>query len=666
MNTIIIISQEHDVDVVKALIPEYDQRTYFLCPVNYGLERQLKQWIALFEADGLSYHVLDFNRIYNEKAFIYKEKYLRFLYDLSETEFRGKNIKEHLLLPFDQFSAWFLSLVYETNPYKSPAYTKFCKSNTVFDLIQDYKIENVILEQDGGSVQQFIQQLIPASQIIWVTKLIRKHHWKESLLYLIAFECLRICKYFLEAIYRKIYLKFSLKSLKSRWKNLEKSQSLAVTMFPLLDDDALQEGRFVNRAYAQLQPSLEKFSGGNFCWLAMFTKIEGLGWNDGVRFVRKINESGETLFLLEEFLTVKDFMKTIISYFLIFWSTLVNYKQYQNCFIYTLDKNSGKRVNIWRMFRYDFISSFLGKELLVELGYYYAFRNAFKKIADKANVYYFAEMHAWENALNFAVKKNKRLTSIGLQHTIVPLLLMNYFKDSREFDVGNKDTFPKPNFLGCAGQVTRRLFIDNGWPGDQLFISGSFRFSSLMAGRREHERLANREQILVALSISDMENEEVLRLLADTFNDKKISYKILIKPHPCYDIAHSLKKLNIRLDENIFEISFSPLKDTVKLSKAMIVKESSSIFEALSLNIPVIVPNLFSIVDLCPLTKISSFVSYVHSKDELFTLVNRIISQGQIESVAEKLDFINQYLVPFDETLYPSFLRSKVPENSIL
>ncbi|MCA9399251.1 MAG: hypothetical protein KC618_05850, partial [Candidatus Omnitrophica bacterium] len=285
--------------------------------------------------------------------------------------------------------------------------------------------------------------------------------------------------------------------------------------------------------------------------------------------------------------------------------------------------------------------------LLVGLHYYIAFDRLLKNITDGTKVIYFAELHGWENALNMVLRERQEICSVGLQHTIVPLLYLTYFYDHRELQ--EKDllkSLPKPNFLGCVGPITEKIFLESGWSEEELFIIGGFRFKSI-AERLNRDVFAQKKKnrIVVALSIADFENEEVLRMLYDAFKDRKPKYKIIVKPHPCHNLYSLLEKMNIVLISDIFEISMKSLSDLVPGSSAMIVKESSSMFEALVEEIPVIVPQLYSIVDLCPLSGISDIPIYVKNSEELYQMIEDIFANKSVRKPQESgREFLKRYL----------------------
>ena len=96
----------------------------------------------------------------------------------------------------------------------------------------------------------------------------------------------------------------------------------------------------------------------------------------------------------------------------------------------------------------------------------------------KTKLFYFSEMQGWEKTLNIACSRREDIKCIGLQHTIVPLLFLNYFDPpaSRGGDDYVKYS-PKPDYLACSGDITKNIFIENKWPPEKLFILGGFRFT---------------------------------------------------------------------------------------------------------------------------------------------------------------------------------------------
>jgi surface carbohydrate biosynthesis protein (TIGR04326 family) len=462
-------------------------------------------------------------------------------------------------------------------------------------------------------------------------------------------EILRVFKFLVELAVKIIEAKSNTWKHSSHGKTLRNSELFAVTMFPFLDESKLEEGKFENMAYGSLQEALEENHKKKICWLGMYAPINGCGWHKAVRLAKKIKEK-ETFFLLEEYLGLRDIFGVIGTYVRIATRCLISNKVQKRLFFYR-DPVTGLRVNLWEAFKKDYLSSFMGKVLISGIANYKAFSNFTQDLPEHAKVVYFAELHGWEKALNLACKEKKDVTCVGLQHTIVPLLLLTYFNHSQELkDQGYIKNTPLPDRLGCVGEITRDIFLQNHWPEKKLFISGGFRFRGFKNDNGAQKlKKQKRNQIIVAFSISPIENQEMFLLLLDAFKDKDPEFTVLFKSHPCESVEKMARDMHLAIDNRIFKFTDRPLDEIVPESKAMIVKQSSAAFWAIDNNIPVIIPHLYSLIDLCPLSGITDLGIYVKNANELFDACKKVILTSGDINADSYAGFLKRYLRFYSE-----------------
>ena len=197
--------------------------------------------------------------------------------------------------------------------------------------------------------------------------------------------------------------------------------------------------------------------------------------------------------------------------------------------------------------------------------------------------------------------------------------------------------------------MAKDAFLKDGWPKEKIFILGGFRFPSLKkSGRISSLQTKKKNQIVVAFSLSPVANREILRLAYEAFSHQDIDFDILFKCHPLDPLEQVAKKMGLRLS-NRFKFVNQSLEEVVQESKAMIVKESSSVFWALRHDIPIIVPYLYNFVDICPLSGVSRLARYVKSPKELFSSIVELIKDKKSINEDEYQTFLNQYLEIYEE-----------------
>jgi surface carbohydrate biosynthesis protein (TIGR04326 family) len=641
MNILYAVSRKHRLPLLEKRLRGNTVSRIRVCPLDYGLDGPLEEMRKAAACRGVEFHVVDFLTEFNEKAFSIKDPYLSFIRGLGERPLgSARTLEEHFKLFGRPLSVWWLSLIAEKNPYKSSAYTLLAKALTLIDLAKGSGSDEIWLDEGLEEIGAVLEGAFPPGKVRPLRRKGLGIFWNSGG-FLFVKEQLRMARFLAGFLFKVAALKVSRGFLRERLRRLRESAYLLVTMFPLLDGEALSRGKFVNRAYGSLQRAVQEGVGEPIAWFGMYTRIEGVKWKDAVHLAKKVHAAGETFFLHEEFIGFKECLALIFSYGLCVLRTLFSYAHYPRLFRYTRDSSDG--IDVWPLFKKDFLASFAGKELMVQLSYYHAFSGALSRFRRDGVVLHFAEMHGWERALNAGVDEYASMRSVGLQHTIVPLLLLNYFQ-------GGLDRGPRPDFLACAGKIPYQLFLKDGWPPEKVFVLGAFRFQGLgeILQARGQREPAKKEQIVVAFSIDESENEEILRLLHDAFSAGGEDVRVLLKDHPHTPVRETLRKMKLRLDPQIFSITADPLPKLMLESRAMIVKESSSVLYALAAGIPVIVPMLYGMVDLCPLSGLSDIAWYVRDADELSKTVIRAMEKGGVAKSDESLRVLREYLEIFE------------------
>ncbi len=624
----------------------------YIFPMEYGCEARISQISQYCEAKGWKVVVIKSLELLNQNSFKFKDQYIKWLYEVSEANIgSSKNLKEFFSFDKGTASVWWLSLINERNTYKSDSYIEYVKIMTMKELIQLYGITVLWFDRSWDNFYNvFKESSVKVSLKMLTSKTDHlKSSFKNSDLIIFIQEQIRSLWAFFYLIKRILQAKFYLKDFQKRVSHLNKINILAFTMFPLVDHAKIKENKFVNRAYGLIDKTFKDSPHMNVAWLAMFTEINQYKWVPSIKLGNQLNQHGEKILFYEEFINVKVFLRIIVHWLMTAFKTLIQLNRFSRIFVYQSDIGS---ISLWRLFKKDFYSSFAGKELLVELGMYFAFDEIVKNLPSHARLYHYAELHGWENSLNMICRKHPSLITVGLQHTIMPLLLLNYFRDAEDLKDKDLNGFPQPSYIGTTGEITRSLFLQNGWNQDKVFILGGFRFANILnllkAKELDHDHL-KKHQMVVALSISDKENAEILHLLNDSLKECDLDIKVFLKPHPCNNLPALIQKLGLKFNSRV-EITNRSLDELVSESKVMIVKKSSSIFEALVRRVPVIVPQLYSMIDMCPLSGLCDGVNYVYSSKELLNKLNEMFTSKQSLFNQESIfNFLNRYLHPFNK-----------------
>jgi len=613
-----------DIPRVKAYLQRIGSEELVLCPLTFDIE-VIDATKKIFSDARVVFQLVPFIKLFNEKAFEIREDYIKFTAGLSSEPFLGgRNLKEYFRYPGKNFSLWWFSSVFEKNTFKTDAYHKLVQFLTILDIQKEYRCGIIIVELDDQTLCRCLKDNAVEAGYIFVGK---KFLVKKALFYAISRGL------FYVFIFLKKKMVFSTSS------PLKKSRCpfLFVTYFPVFDEEALKNGQYINSYFGPLQRALEqKYSCKEVTWLALNAFANDYDWERTRRAVDRIKKQGYDIISLERWLFIKD----IISVLLVYLSTVFKYfikrGRIKEVFRY---KWNNRDLKIWNIFEKDWDNSFAGWVMLEGMLYYKIFLRAFSEYKNKS-IIYMAEMQAWEKSLNIAAKEQQMEKVIGIQHTIVPLLLLTYFNG--QADLEYKDmmtTMPKPDYLGCVGKIPERFLRDNGWDDSHMFIFGATRFQHYINYfNKKIAWSAKKNRAVVTFCICPSQAKEVMHFVWQALGSNP-NFEVILKGH----YANALDFSAFRLPSH-FRVSKEPLSVLLPEAKVIVVTESSSVLEGLACRCVPVIPLLPGVVDLNPLSGISDIPHYARSPLALRNIVEKIIqSQESPLNYQEVKEFLCAY-----------------------
>lgn len=654
-NVLYVFDSSSSIEKLILKINENKFSKIFLCSNTISIETENLINFQLSKAR-IDFEILPYAKKNNDNSIDRRDDFIKFISDFAEMPiFSNKNIKTYFKYPAKDFSIWWFSLISEKNTLKSKAYNLLVKLITILELINQYKCDSVWIDLENKELSNAIKNNCGKMKIACRDL---KNNTPHSVF-------LEIIRHFLKNFWeiRKyisliFYARKKMVGMKERFNFLAKSKYILVTYFPCFEKDKLKNGKFVDKYYKPLQEALEKKYKDCFSWMALICpNLDGYSWFEAVELSKKVNQSGQNLFIYEEFLDFGALIEILVLYIYFSIKFLFSYKRIFKKFTF-----GAENILISSLFEDNWIKSFSGFTLFEGICFYKAFNKFFKYVKDNSTVLYIAEMHAWEKALNVALRENANLKSIGIQHTIVSLLHLMYFNHKNDLLDGNYvDKMPKPDYLACVGGIPYKLFLESGWSKDKLFILGPIRsqhYKDLL--KKEIPWNDRQNRIIIALPIGFEEAKEVLSFAYSALKEEK-KIEILVKGHPSNPVSIILDSLKISLNDN-FKVVNAPLSELIISSKALITTASSVCLESLACYCPVIVPRLISTIDMNPLSWISDIQINVENPEQLRDVVLKIMaSQEQyvsrekckmlIENYCGFLDSNEQFLEKLEEKI---------------
>ncbi len=658
-NILLVLSEKDNAPSLLRKILQQNTNKVFLCPIDYRASRLAERLNkSINEKKPGNAELVDFVGKFNQEAYQLKGEYINFIYDLGEKELiNGKNLKEYFAYPKENFSVWWFSLIAERNPYKSSSFIFFTKINTILKLKKELSCQEIWISKNSRLVYDVLSKL----KLQGVVSGSSNNRFLDGFITakVLLIELPRVLRFILASFVETIALKKMKAEFKCHKEAIKNCDLALLTTFPLIDQKKLKQGKFVNLAYGSLQDAIEQsHNKKKIAWFGIFASVNSLKWPQVLPITRKIKKI-ERFFLVDEWLSLKDLGRIVSTYFFLAFRCLRYLGRYRAQFYYR-EATLGANLNLWPIFARDFLSSFCGKVLIWGLSDYWKFSNITQELLPKTKILYFAELHGWEKALNVACAQRKDVVCVGLQHASISSLWLNYFNHPTDLSGSDYVRYtPTPNYLGCVGSIARNIFLENGWPREKIFILGGFRFPSLKKTSSMTSVSQKKNQIVVALSLSPVANKEILLFIYDAFYNKNYSFDILFKCHPIDPLEKVAQKIGLDMTGNL-RFTNQSLDEVVAESRAMIVKESSSVFWAINHNIPIIVPYLYSFVDICPLSEVSHLAHYVATPAELFDVAYEIMQDKKEINKTEYREFFNRYIEIYqtDERYYENLMSA--------
>lgn len=271
-----------------------------------------------------------------------------------------------------------------------------------------------------------------------------------------------------------------------------------------------------------------------------------------------------------------------------------------------------------------------------------AFARLFGSFPRAALCLYYAEMHAWEHALNAARRvMSRHLPTIAYLHTSVPRGWFSYFPHPIEtVRTGKSTDLPLPDIFACSGEAFREALEPCGYIG--LRTVEAVRYLSLADVLDvPPPKRAGRPTLLVVGSIDRCETRATLALLHATFNHTD-EFDVLLKGHPALPVEPILQEMGIDWRRAGYSVR-SDLHECLGSAWAALVPSSTVAFEALAFGCEVIAPVFPDAIQMNPVLDFPGYSWLVTCPEDLADAWKRICSGEHLRTVEEYRAFVRRY-----------------------
>jgi surface carbohydrate biosynthesis protein (TIGR04326 family) len=308
--------------------------------------------------------------------------------------------------------------------------------------------------------------------------------------------------------------------------------------------------------------------------------------------------------------------------------------------------------SLWPLIGGDFHKSILGHTALSNLLNLNLFESAMSQIQNQNIGFYLQENQGWEFGFIQAWESEGHENSlIGVAHSVVRYWDLRYFYSQQSYERKDQCDLPLPAYVGINGIAAKKMYLDGGYPKDQLIEIEALRYLYLadMTNHRT-DLVTNGEKEKTVLVLGDYLKENTIQQMkllsvSAQFIDKPIQY--IIKPHPLCPIY----------EEDYPELHMVVSNDPMHLlieqcSLAYTSSITAAAVDAYCTGKPVVTILNPSALNLSPL-KGCEGVTFVTSSEELVQAINRVASpsHGKIDSQVKDFFYIDRKLPRWSKLL---------------
>lgn len=461
-----------------------------------------------------------------------KNKYLKFVYELSNFEINGIKIHEFFHLEND-YNLWWMSKIAEKSTYKS---------NSIFDAINLIAFEHLIKNKSCKRIRLKIDCIEIRKSILHICNKLNIElifDCKINLIHKIknAFSSFLII-YFnffkgLFLILKKYYSINQLNKPLNKWFSGKKS-ILIFSYFIHLDPFKSKTGNFYSKQW-EILPSLLESNNYKINWIHHFLESKvSKNIKEGYKLINEFNDSNKNNIhsLIDSYVDKSTVFKVLKYYLKIFFGNII-YNSPKNAFVL-----SNSSINFWNIMKDDWYSSFSGSYMAQNLFWIFQMDKLFKNIPFQKVGFYLNENQGWERCFLTAWKKYNHGKIIAVQHSTVRFWDLRYFDYQNH--INNKFSQPQPDYIAVNGPVAYKFYINSKINVKKLIKVEALRYlfhSKLFFNKlKKNDDNCSSNKVLILGNVFKRTTSELLNYLSKNFN-KDIQFVLKSHPNAIVDIS---------------------------------------------------------------------------------------------------------------------------------
>ena len=315
---------------------------------------------------------------------------------------------------------------------------------------------------------------------------------------------------------------------------------------------------------------------GWFLWFDSKASSGASGLKDRLKSLK----NHDNLVVLQYFLKIKDLLKAIFDFrpYLIF-SKLSGSKEFRRVF-------SEEEIDFYPIFKKPLIYGFLNCVIPHFQLVYTAALRAFKKYRPSASVS-FLELFLHSRAFYAAAKAARPdIINYAVQHASYSREKTFLRLDPEKEYRGCPDnlSIPKPDYLFAMGQLGEEIFVENGFPKERIFATGSSRYEHVRVDRiLKSETIDKFKNLLLITSLDRRLEMKMVEAVYSAAKDLP-GIRLFLRSHP---FAKMKDYPDFRAYKNRVQLIEGSLEDNLKKADLILFSYSTVAEEAFIRGIPV-------------------------------------------------------------------------------
>ena len=457
-----------------------------------------------------------------------RDRYLRWVEDLADTDCRGSSLVDKLELR-NGLSYWWMTRAAERSPWRSDSNATVLRLMALEETLQEESPPAVLLVGANKPVTRAVRGLCLKSGV----RFERGHPPRYSLR--VRLKRLKPHPHTLQAIVlfgQLVWRRWRFRRLSGPTWHYGDSSVFFCSAFMNLDPDEAKAGRFQSTYWEGIPGILDEWAWSHN-WVHLYLGAHSApGVDESTNLVGRFNDDpsrSDTHTFPEAYLSIGVLVRVLGQ-----WVHLLVQSIRVRPFT-GRGARQGDSPWLRPVMAKDFVLSLRGFEALTNLLFVELFDRIATEMPTQASGYYLCENIAWERALIHAWRRHGHGRLVGVAHATIRFWDLKYQQDWKNWEKRLERGVPEPDHLTVNGPMAYRSLRGDDAPSGFLLRCEAARYGRL--AHRPDLRWsppAGRRRLLVFCELSSTGTAFALSLLAEAIAEVDRPIDVAVKPHPGY------------------------------------------------------------------------------------------------------------------------------------